>query len=111
MSLMPETTTSKVPAAGGSQGLELLQTVEAREDLVRRLDEEFDRDLFDEAAARVRARVTPRTWEAFERTAVKGESGAEAAQALGMKVATVFVATSKVQKMLREELEALDVPE
>ncbi|MBO0699810.1 MAG: sigma-70 family RNA polymerase sigma factor [Zavarzinella sp.] len=101
----------KVPAAGGSQALEQLQTVEAREDLVRRLDEEFDRDLFDEAAARVRARVTPRTWEAFERTAVKGESGAEAAQALGMKVATVFVAKSKVQKMLREELDELDAPE
>jgi RNA polymerase sigma-70 factor (ECF subfamily) len=101
----------KAPAAGGSQVLELLQTVEAREDLVRRLDEEFDRELLDEATARVRVRVTPRTWEAFERTAVRGESGAEAAQALGMKVVTVFVARSKVQKMLREELQKLDAPE
>ena len=67
-------------AAGGSQVLELLQTVEAREDLVQRLDEEFDRELLDEAMARVRLRVTPRTWEAFERTAVRGESGADAAR-------------------------------
>ncbi|HJZ59773.1 MAG TPA: sigma-70 family RNA polymerase sigma factor [Gemmataceae bacterium] len=98
-------------AAGGSRVLELLQTAEAREDLVQRLDEEFDRELFDEAAARVRVRVAPRTWEAFERTALRGESGADAGQALGMKVATVFVARSKVQKMLQEELRKLDAPE
>jgi RNA polymerase sigma-70 factor (ECF subfamily) len=42
---------------------------------------------------------------------VKGESGAEAAQALGMKVATVFVARSKVQKMLQEEIRKLEEPE
>src|SRR4051794_18837385 len=48
-------------AAGGSQALELLQAVEAREDLVERLGEEFDRELLDEAMARVRLRVTPRT--------------------------------------------------
>ena len=95
-------------AAGGSQALELLQTVEAREDLIRRLEEEFDRELFDEAVARVRLRVTPRTWEAFERTALLNQSGAEAAQALGMKVATVFVAKSKVQKMLQEEVRKLE---
>jgi RNA polymerase sigma-70 factor (ECF subfamily) len=98
-------------AAGGSQAVELLQTVEAREDLIRRLEEEFDRELFDEAVARVRLRVTPRTWEAFERTALLNQSGAEAAQALGMKVATVFVAKSKVQKMLQEELRKLEDPD
>ena len=94
--------------AGGSQALELLQTVEAREDLVRRLEEEFDRELLDEAMARVRLRVMPRTWEAFDRTALQGQSGAEAAQALGMKVATVFVARSKVQKMIQEEMQKLE---
>jgi RNA polymerase sigma factor (sigma-70 family) len=101
----------KGAAAGGSLALELLQTAEAREDLVQRLDEEFDRELFDEATARVRLRVTPRTFEAFERTALRGESGAEAASALGMKVATVFVAKSKVQKMIQEELRKLDAPD
>ncbi|HEY1376882.1 MAG TPA: sigma-70 family RNA polymerase sigma factor [Gemmataceae bacterium] len=98
-------------AAGGSQAVEMLQTVEAREDLVRRLDDEFDRELLDEASARVRLRVTPRTWQAFERTAVQGQSGAEAAAALGMKVATVFVARSKVQKMLQEEIRKLEGPD
>jgi RNA polymerase sigma-70 factor (ECF subfamily) len=100
-----------VVAAGGSQALELLQTVEARDDLVRRLEEEFDRELLDEAMARVRARVVPRTWEAFERTALQGQPGAEVGQALGMKVATVFVARSKVQKMLQEEMQKLEDPD
>jgi RNA polymerase sigma factor (sigma-70 family) len=100
----------KAVAVGGSQAVELLATIEAREDLVQRLDEEFDRELLEEATARVRVRVTPRTWEAFERTALQGQSGAEAAAALGMKVATVFVARSKVQKMLQEEVRKLEVP-
>ena len=99
---------TRVAATGGSQAVELLQTVEAREDLVRRLDDEFDRELLEEATARVRLRVRPRTWEAFERTALQGQSGAEAAKELGMKVATVFVAKSKVQAMLQEELRKLD---
>jgi RNA polymerase sigma-70 factor (ECF subfamily) len=98
-------------AAGGSQALQMLQAVEAREDLFRRLEDEFDRELLDEAMARVRLRVTPRTMEAFERTALQGQSGAEVGQALGMKVATVFVAKSKVQKMLQEELKKLEEEE
>jgi len=100
-----------IVAVGGSSAVEMLRTVEARDDLVRRLDEEFDRELLDEATARVRQRVTPRTWQAFELTAVQGKSGAEAAAALDMKVATVFVARSKVQKMLQEEIRKLEGPE
>jgi RNA polymerase sigma-70 factor (ECF subfamily) len=100
----------KATGVGGSQAVELLATVEAREDLVRRLDDEFDRELLEEAQARVRMRVTPRTWEAFERTALQGQPGAEAAAALRMKVATVFVARSKVQKMLQQEIQKLEDP-
>src|SRR5262249_40657267 len=78
----------KAIAVGGSQAVEFLRTVEAREDLVRRLNDEFDRELLDEAAARVRQRVTPRTWQAFELTAVEGRSRAETGGAVGMKGAT-----------------------
>lgn len=98
----------KAAAQGGSQALAMLATLEAREDLVRRLDDEFDRELLEQATARVRLRVTPRTWEAFERAAFRGQSGAEVAAALNMKVATVFVARSKVQRMLQEEIQQLE---
>jgi RNA polymerase sigma-70 factor (ECF subfamily) len=95
-------------AAGGSQAVELLSTVEAREDLMKRLDEEFDRELLDEAMFRVRQRVLPRTWRAFEMMAIEGRSGAETAESLGMKVASVFVAKSKVHKFLQEERRNLE---
>ncbi len=98
----------RVAATGGSHAVEFLHTVEAREDLVNRLEEEFDRELLDEAIARVRQRVTPRTWRAFEMMARDGQSGAETAKALDMKVATVFVAKSKVQKLLQEEMRKLE---
>jgi RNA polymerase sigma-70 factor (ECF subfamily) len=99
---------ARAMAVGGSQAAELLCTVEAHEDLMKRLDEEFDRELLEEAMYRVRQRVVPRTWRAFEMMALEGRSGAEAAQALDMKVATVFVAKSKVQKLLQEERHRLE---
>jgi RNA polymerase sigma-70 factor (ECF subfamily) len=93
--------------SGDSAVLDRLQTIEARDDWVRRLDEEFDQELLAEAAERVRRRVEPHTWEAFRLTALEGLSGAAAAEQLGMKVVTVFKAKSKVQKMLQEEVARL----
>ena len=94
--------------SGGDSAIERLADVQARDDLERRLAEAFDQELLKEAAARVRLRVEPRTWEAFRLLAVEGRSGADAAERLGMKVATVFVARSKVQRMLREEIARLE---
>ena len=82
----------------------LLDTVEARDDLLKRFEEEFDRELLEQAMARVRLRVQPHTWEAFRLLALEGLSGAEAAARLGMKVGAVFVAKSKVRKMLEDEI-------
>ena len=96
--------------AGDSTCLERLEAVEARDDLLRRLDEEFDRELLEEATARVRARVAAHTWEAFRLTALDGLPGADAAARLGLKVYTVFKAKSKVKKMLQEEIARLENP-
>lgn len=97
--------------SGDTRILELLQTVEARDKLVEQLDEEFARELLDEAMARVRLRVQPHTWQAFHLLAVEGLSGAEAAARLDMKVATAFVARSKVQKMIQEEVRKMEAVE
>ena len=93
---------------GGSGVWELLTQVEARTDLLQRLEEQYDCELLEEASARVRLRVEPRTWDAFRLLAVDGLSGAEAAQRLGMKIGAVFVAKSKVQKMLQQEMSKLE---
>jgi RNA polymerase sigma-70 factor (ECF subfamily) len=94
--------------SGDSRILELLESVAAREDLVKHLDEVFDRELLEEAMARVRLRVEAHTWEAFRLLALEGCSGAQAAAALGIKVATALVAKSKVQKLVRAELRKLE---
>ena len=99
----------KTEAGSGDTALmHTLQSVAAREELETRLDGLFDRELLDEAMTRVRRRVEPHTWAAFESTAFGGLSGAEAAEALGMKVATVFKAKSKVVQAIREELARLE---
>jgi RNA polymerase sigma-70 factor (ECF subfamily) len=94
--------------SGDTEILERLQTVEAREDLVQRLGQEFDRELLEEAEARVRLRVAPRAWDAFRLLALEGWSGARAAAWLHMSVAAAFVARSKVQRQLVAELQRLE---
>jgi RNA polymerase sigma-70 factor (ECF subfamily) len=94
--------------SGDSQVGRMLENVEARADLLRRLEEEFDRELLDEAMARVRLRVAPQTWEAFRLTALEGLSGAEAAERIPMQVGQVFVAKRRVQKLLQEEVARLE---
>src|SRR5262249_44581158 len=90
-------------ASGDSQVQELLQTVGAREDLVQKLEEAFDHELLEAAKVRVRLRVAPHTWEAFRLQALEGLPVAEVAAKVQMQVAMVYVAKSKVQKMLQEE--------
>jgi RNA polymerase sigma-70 factor (ECF subfamily) len=100
-------------ASGESGVRELLRTVEGRDDLERKLEEEYDRELLEAAACRVRLRVEPQTWEAFRLMAYEGLSGAEVAARLGMKIGAVFVAKSRVQKLLQQairELEPEDTP-
>src|SRR5207237_4301790 len=94
--------------SGDSHVANLLDSAEAREDLGKQLEEEFDRELLEQAMLRVRLRVAPQTWQAFRLTALEGFSGAEAAKRIPMQVAQVFVAKRRVQKMLREEVARLE---
>lgn len=96
--------------SGDSQVAGLLGSVEARKDLLARLNEEFDYELLEEAKARVQLRVEIQTWESFRLTALEGMSGAEAAQHLGIPIASVFKYKNRVQKMLQDELRRLDSP-
>ena len=94
--------------SGDSAVGRMLDSVAARADLEQHLEEEFDRELLDEAMTRVRLRVAPQTWEAFRLTALEGLSGAEAAARIPMQVAQVFVAKRRVHKMLQEEVSRLE---
>jgi len=96
-------------AAGDNRVRELMQTLEAREDLSQKLQEAFDHELLEAAQARVRLRVAAHTWEAFRLVALEGLPAAEVAAAVRMQVAMVYVAKSKVQKMLQEEIRKLEL--
>jgi RNA polymerase sigma-70 factor (ECF subfamily) len=71
-------------------------------------DQEYERRLFTWAAEQVRGRFQPATWQAFWQTAVEGQSGKEVAEALGMTVAAVYLAKSRVMARLREQLRQLE---
>lgn len=75
--------------------LAALDRVEARDDLARRLEEQYDLELMEEAMRRVRARV-------------EGLSGSEAARRIPMNEPMVFVARGRVLRLLREEVRRLE---
>jgi RNA polymerase sigma factor (sigma-70 family) len=94
--------------SGDSAVVRLLENLEGREGLALQLEAEFDRELLDEALKRVRQSVPAQQWEAFRLTALDGLSGSEAGERLGMLVATVYTAKSKVQHLVRDEVRRLD---
>jgi RNA polymerase sigma-70 factor (ECF subfamily) len=86
----------------------LLNNLAASADLAGNLQEEFRRELMDQARARVKARVPSPTWDAFRLTALEGFSGAAAAARLQMRTAQVYRASSKVEKRIQEEVQWLE---
>jgi RNA polymerase sigma-70 factor (ECF subfamily) len=98
--------TRATAGSGDTSVQDALNHVEARDDLVARLQETFDQELLELAYTRVQARVKTRTWQAFVLTAVQGMKGVEAAKRLGMQVGAVFAAKGKVQAMLQEIVRA-----
>jgi RNA polymerase sigma-70 factor (ECF subfamily) len=91
-------------ASGDSATFECLHSLQARDDLLTRLEAEFDHEILEEASARVQLRVEPDSWEAFRLITLEGLSGTEAAQRLGKEVSAVFKARSRVQALLRDEI-------
>jgi RNA polymerase sigma-70 factor (ECF subfamily) len=99
-----------VAGSGDSAIHERLESEAAREELVQKLEAVYDLEVLEEASGRVRLRVQPETWEAFQLTHFEGLSAAVVAGRLNMKVASVYVARNRIQKMLREEIERLEQP-
>jgi RNA polymerase sigma-70 factor (ECF subfamily) len=96
-------------AAGAGQVQELMLSLEAHEDLAQKLERAFDLELLEAAKVRVRLRVAPHTWEAFRLMALEGLPVVEVAARVELKVAMVYVAKSKVQRMLQEEIGKLEM--
>jgi RNA polymerase sigma-70 factor (ECF subfamily) len=97
--------------SGDTEMGKLLDDQQAPESLNASLDEEHQRAVLEEAMTRVQARVEPKTFEAFRLQVFEQKSGSDTARELGLSVTGVFMARSRVQAMLREEVERLDNPD
>jgi RNA polymerase sigma-70 factor (ECF subfamily) len=73
-----------------------------------RWDEDYERRAFAWAADQVRGRFSAKTLQAFVLTAVENRSGEEAARQLGLTVAAVYLAKSRVMARLKEQVQALE---
>jgi RNA polymerase sigma-70 factor (ECF subfamily) len=95
-------------AQGGSSATAALhQIADPDSELNQQWDEQHDRYVLDCLLDLVQEEFEPLTLEAFRRLALDGVSGAEAAQELGLSVAAVYVAKSRVLARIRQEAEGL----
>jgi len=67
-----------------------------------RWNQEYQQRLFTWAAGQVRGQVSANAWQAFWQTAVDAKSAKEVAPALGMTVAAVYLAKSRVMARLKD---------
>jgi len=70
-------------------------------------DKEYERQLFQWAAARIRRDFEESTWQAFWQTAVEGKSGKEVARELRISLAAVYLAKSRVLTRLKEQIQLI----
>ena len=95
-------------ARGGSGATAALQQIaDPDSELNRQWDEEHDRYVVHCLLDLVDEEFEPVTLQAFRRLALDGVSGAETAQELGLSVAAVYVAKSRVLARIRQEAEGL----
>jgi RNA polymerase sigma-70 factor (ECF subfamily) len=94
--------------SGDPQIQRLLEEEEDRNGLAEALDQGFLMELYEEAQARVQLRVSRACWQVFQLLVLEGWSGADVAAKLHMKIATVYTAKRRVQKMLQEEVRKLE---
>jgi len=87
--------------------LALLESQEAMDDFIVRIDQQAQAELLEKAMEIVKLQVHPKTWAAFEKTAIKNLPGKLVAEQLEMNIGTVYVAKSKVVKHLRKQVEKL----
>jgi RNA polymerase sigma factor (sigma-70 family) len=100
--------THRREVSGLTNSCERLQQVEAREDLLKRIDSRYDRELYDIAARRIRRSIEPQTWLAFQLQAVELLTPSEVGERLGIKPASAIAARYRVTKLMRDEIAGLE---
>jgi RNA polymerase sigma factor (sigma-70 family) len=94
-------------ACGGTSFQALLSEQPAPEEETAVWVEEYERRLFTCAAAQIRDDFRDSTWQAFWLTGVEGKSAKDVAEQLGLTVAAVYLAKSRVMARLKEQIQHL----
>jgi len=89
---------------------EVLEQWPAPEGAEAEWEAEWERRLFVWACAQVRRDVTDATWQAFWRTAIEDQPGKQVAAGLGLSVAAVYRARSRVLARLKELVQSAQEP-
>ena len=95
-------------ASGGSGATAALQQIaDPDSELNRQWDQEHDRYVIRCLLDLIEAEFEPATRRAFRRLALDGASGVEVAEELGMSVAAVYRAKSRVLQRIRHDAQGL----
>lgn len=86
---------------------QLNQAMDDRDGLDRQWELEHQRQLMAQAIENVKPQIEPKTWSAFQLTAIDGATADNVGKRLDMKTGTVYVARSRVTAKLRKEIERL----
>jgi RNA polymerase sigma-70 factor, ECF subfamily len=101
----------KERAAGDTavwQGLTQIPDESLQTTLWDSIETAYQKELLELASNVVQLKVQPQTWAAYHETSVLGKTAREAADTLGLSVGEVYVAKSRVIKMLRSEVQRLE---
>jgi RNA polymerase sigma-70 factor (ECF subfamily) len=75
--------------------------------LSREIERSHREELLSQAEHLVRQRVQPHTWQAYRLTTLEQCSSKDAAAKLGIPISEVYVAKSRVLKMIREHIQSI----
>ncbi|MEZ6128464.1 MAG: sigma-70 family RNA polymerase sigma factor [Planctomycetaceae bacterium] len=88
--------------------LDACESGDTVEELSRAFEQQAEIELLREAEARVKLRVKPANWDAWRLSMHENMKAAEIARRLEIEVTDVYVARSRVSKMLKEEVTRIE---
>jgi RNA polymerase sigma-70 factor (ECF subfamily) len=94
-------------SAAGQEFLE--ESLASREEEAQ-WEAEWEQRIFAWACAQVRSEVEEATWQAFWRSAIEGQPGQQVASDLGVSVAAVYHARSRIRARLKELVQSVQEP-
>jgi RNA polymerase sigma factor (sigma-70 family) len=100
----------RLRGSGDTATHQLLEQCPVPEEPGTEWDVEWQQRLVGWACTQIRRDVTDLTWQAFWRTAVEGQRGKQVAADLGLSVAAVYHARSRVLARLKELVQSAEEP-